>query len=103
MTNAIQEWIERVAITPVDGEEGPADVCVIELGGTIGTEDISCTRKFSLSKEKRFWSLRRYLFLHAGDIESMPFIEALGQLSHRAGKVISVNFYVQGNQKSIKL
>lgn len=21
---------------PVDGEEGPADVCVIELGGTIG-------------------------------------------------------------------
>ncbi|CAA3015645.1 CTP synthase-like [Olea europaea subsp. europaea] len=55
VTNAIQEWIERVAITPVDGEEGPADVCVIELGGTIG------------------------------DIESMPFIEALGQLSHRAG------------------
>ncbi|KAL3520424.1 hypothetical protein ACH5RR_018573 [Cinchona calisaya] len=55
ITDAIQEWIERVAATPVDGKEGPADVCVIELGGTIG------------------------------DIESMPFIEALGQFSYRVG------------------
>ncbi|GAV80102.1 GATase domain-containing protein/CTP_synth_N domain-containing protein [Cephalotus follicularis] len=55
ITDAIQGWIERVAVIPVDGEEGPADVCVIELGGTIG------------------------------DIESMPFIEALGQLSCRVG------------------
>uniref|UniRef100_A0A0D9YBQ4 CTP synthase n=3 Tax=Oryza TaxID=4527 RepID=A0A0D9YBQ4_9ORYZ len=55
ITNAIQEWIERVAMVPVDGKEGPADVCVIELGGTIG------------------------------DIESMPFIEALGQFSYRVG------------------
>ncbi|PKU77595.1 CTP synthase 1-like [Dendrobium catenatum] len=55
ITDAIQEWIERVAIVPVDGKEGPADVCVIELGGTIG------------------------------DIESMPFIEALGQFSYRVG------------------
>ena len=37
ITDAIQEWIERVAMVPVDGQEGPADVCVIELGGTIGT------------------------------------------------------------------
>ena len=36
ITDAIQEWIERVAKIPVDGKEGPADVCVIELGGTIG-------------------------------------------------------------------
>ncbi|KAG0448405.1 hypothetical protein HPP92_027848, partial [Vanilla planifolia] len=55
ITDAIQEWIERVAMLPVDGKEGPADVCVIELGGTIG------------------------------DIESMPFIEALGQFSCRVG------------------
>ncbi|KAJ8460832.1 hypothetical protein OPV22_033758 [Ensete ventricosum] len=55
ITDAIQEWIERVALIPVDGKEGPADVCVIELGGTIG------------------------------DIESMPFIEALGQFSYRVG------------------
>ncbi|VAH11451.1 unnamed protein product [Triticum turgidum subsp. durum] len=55
ITNAIQDWIERVAMVPVDGQEGPADVCVIELGGTIG------------------------------DIESMPFIEALGQFSYRVG------------------
>uniref|UniRef100_M1B2B0 CTP synthase n=1 Tax=Solanum tuberosum TaxID=4113 RepID=M1B2B0_SOLTU len=55
ITDAIQEWIERVAVIPVDGEDSPADVCVIELGGTIG------------------------------DIESMPFIEALGQFSYRVG------------------
>lgn len=55
ITDAIQEWIERVAAIPVDGKEGSPDVCVIELGGTIG------------------------------DIESMPFIEALGQFSYRVG------------------
>ncbi|CAN4078547.1 unnamed protein product [Withania somnifera] len=55
ITDAIQEWIERMAVIPVDGEDSPADVCVIELGGTIG------------------------------DIESMPFIEALGQFSYRVG------------------
>ncbi|KAK7364374.1 hypothetical protein VNO80_12974 [Phaseolus coccineus] len=32
----IQEWIERVAKIQVDGKEGPSDVYVIELGGTIG-------------------------------------------------------------------
>ncbi|KQK09001.1 hypothetical protein BRADI_2g45390v3 [Brachypodium distachyon] len=55
ITDEIQDWIERVAMNPVDGKEGPPDVCVIELGGTIG------------------------------DIESMPFIEALGQFSYRVG------------------
>uniref|UniRef100_A0A0D9V3M7 CTP synthase n=3 Tax=Leersia perrieri TaxID=77586 RepID=A0A0D9V3M7_9ORYZ len=55
ITDEIQDWIERVAMNPVDGKEGPPDVCIIELGGTIG------------------------------DIESMPFIEALGQFSYRVG------------------
>ncbi|KAM0846337.1 hypothetical protein ACQ4PT_055745 [Festuca glaucescens] len=55
ITDEIQDWIERVSIKPVDGKEGPPDVCVIELGGTVG------------------------------DIESMPFIEALGQFSYRVG------------------
>ncbi|KAL1213188.1 hypothetical protein V5N11_026448 [Cardamine amara subsp. amara] len=36
ITDAIQEWIERAARIPVDGQSGPADVCVIELRGTIG-------------------------------------------------------------------
>lgn len=38
ITDAIQEWIECVAMIPVDGKEGPPDVCVIELGGTIGED-----------------------------------------------------------------
>lgn len=56
ITDAIKNWIESVSVIPVDGKEGPADVCVIELGGTVG------------------------------DIESMPFIEALRQLSFSVGQ-----------------
>lgn len=55
ITDAIQDWIERVAHVPVDGREGCPDVCVIELGGTVG------------------------------DIESMPFVEALRQFQFRVG------------------
>ncbi|KAI3425471.1 CTP synthase, partial [Psidium guajava] len=55
VTDAIKNWIQSVSAIPVDGKEGPADVCVIELGGTVG------------------------------DIESMPFIEALRQLSFSVG------------------
>lgn len=36
ITDAIKNWIESVAVIPVDGKEGAADVCVIELGGTVG-------------------------------------------------------------------
>ncbi|XP_039146692.1 CTP synthase-like isoform X2 [Dioscorea cayenensis subsp. rotundata] len=56
ITDAIKDWIGSVSSIPVDGNDGPADVCVIELGGTVG------------------------------DIESMPFIEALRQLSFSVGK-----------------
>lgn len=55
ITDEIQNWIDRVSNIPVDGNQGPADVCVIELGGTVG------------------------------DIESMPFIEALRQFQFRVG------------------
>lgn len=55
MTDEIQDWIERVSRLPVDGSPGQPDVCIIELGGTVG------------------------------DIESMPFIEALRQFQFRVG------------------
>ncbi|KAG9786668.1 CTP synthase [Exophiala dermatitidis] len=56
LTNAIQDWIERVARIPVDDSGEEPDVCIIELGGTVG------------------------------DIESGPFIEAMRQLRRRAGR-----------------
>ncbi|XP_020572782.1 CTP synthase-like [Phalaenopsis equestris] len=56
ITDAIKNRIESVSSIPVDGKDDLADVCVIELGGTVG------------------------------DIESMPFIEALRQLSFSLGK-----------------
>jgi CTP synthase len=55
VTDEIQDWIERVSRLPVDGSPGQPDVCIIELGGTVG------------------------------DIESMPFIEALRQFQFRVG------------------
>ncbi|MQM10758.1 hypothetical protein Taro_043653 [Colocasia esculenta] len=55
ITDAIKNWIETVSSVSVDGKDGPPDICVIELGGTVG------------------------------DIESMPFIEALRQLSFSVG------------------
>lgn len=56
VTNAIQDWIERVAKIPVDESGAEPDVCIIELGGTVG------------------------------DIESAPFVHALSQLQRRAGR-----------------
>ncbi|KAL8714167.1 MAG: hypothetical protein Q9220_001896 [cf. Caloplaca sp. 1 TL-2023] len=54
LTNAIQDWIQRVAQIPVDSTREKPDICIIELGGTVG------------------------------DIESAPFIEALSRLRQKA-------------------
>eukprot|EP00210_Caulerpa_lentillifera_P008485 g8094.t1 len=53
VTDCVQDWIERVSHIPVDGKSEPPDVCVVELGGTVG------------------------------DIEWMPFIEAIRQFQFR--------------------
>ncbi|ELU03640.1 hypothetical protein CAPTEDRAFT_148482 [Capitella teleta] len=53
ITDAIQEWVERVARIPVDGDNKEPECCIIELGGTIG------------------------------DIEGMPFVEAFRQFQFR--------------------
>ena len=55
LTDAIQDWIERVAALPVDESGESPDVCIVELGGTVG------------------------------DIESAPFVEALRQFQFRVG------------------
>jgi len=56
VTDAVQDWIARVASIPVDGSGKSPDVCVIELGGTVG------------------------------DIESAMFLEALRQFAYRVGR-----------------
>ncbi|KAH9926776.1 CTP synthase [Fomitopsis serialis] len=55
ITNAIQDWIERVSKIPVDETGEEPDVCIVELGGTVG------------------------------DIESAPFVEAMRQFQFRVG------------------
>jgi CTP synthase len=55
VTDEMQNWIERVAAIPVDKSGEKPDVCIIELGGTVG------------------------------DIESAPFVEAMRQFQFRVG------------------
>ena len=50
VTDAIQDWLDRVSHISVDGmSDDPPDVCLVEVGGTVG------------------------------DIESLVFLEALRQ------------------------
>uniref|UniRef100_UPI00398F3199 CTP synthase 1b isoform X2 n=1 Tax=Pristiophorus japonicus TaxID=55135 RepID=UPI00398F3199 len=64
ITDAIQEWVVRQARIPVDSDGVEPEVCVIELGGTVG------------------------------DIESMPFIEAFRQFQFKAKRENFCNIHV---------
>ncbi|KAL0743830.1 hypothetical protein Bca4012_085343 [Brassica carinata] len=65
ITDAIQEWIERVANVPVDGKEGPPDVCVIELGGTIGSKAGEADVTEWTARTKIYDTLQDPALLHA--------------------------------------
>ncbi|CAD6965820.1 unnamed protein product [Tilletia laevis] len=56
LTGAIQDWLLRVGSKPIDDSGEEPDVCIVELGGTVG------------------------------DIESAPFVEALRQFQFRVGQ-----------------
>ncbi|KAG8143248.1 hypothetical protein E2320_000509 [Naja naja] len=64
ITDAIQEWVMRQARIPVDEDGMEPQVCVIELGGTVG------------------------------DIESMPFIEAFRQFQFKVKRENFCNIHV---------
>jgi len=55
VTDTIMDWVQKVAQIPVNGTDDTPEVCIIELGGTIG------------------------------DIEGMPFVEAFRQFQFRVG------------------
>ncbi|MGB0284008.1 MAG: glutamine hydrolyzing CTP synthase, partial [Candidatus Poseidoniaceae archaeon] len=56
ITDAVMDWIETVAHQPSDDSGLEPEVCIIELGGTVG------------------------------DIESAPYVEALRQFQFRVGR-----------------
>lgn len=56
VTDAIQNWIKTIAFRSVDKYPGPPDVCLVEVGGTVG------------------------------DIESAVYLEALQQFACKAGE-----------------
>ncbi|EPY50859.1 CTP synthase Cts1 [Schizosaccharomyces cryophilus OY26] len=64
VTNEIQDWVERVARVPVDQSGEEPDVCIVELGGTVG------------------------------DIESAAFVEAMRQFQFRVGRDNFVSIHV---------
>ncbi|XP_012370999.1 CTP synthase 2 isoform X1 [Octodon degus] len=64
ITDAIQEWVMNQSKVPVDGNLEEPQICVIELGGTIG------------------------------DIEGMPFVEAFRQFQFKAKRDNFYNIHV---------
>ncbi|XP_062939573.1 CTP synthase 2 isoform X2 [Cynocephalus volans] len=64
ITDAVQEWVMNQARVPVDGNKEEPQICVIELGGTIG------------------------------DIEGMPFVEAFRQFQFKAKRENFCNIHV---------
>jgi len=56
ITDAIQEWVEKESKRSVTEDNAEPEVCIMELGGTIG------------------------------DIEGMPFVEAFRQFQFRVGR-----------------
>ncbi|XP_068126870.1 CTP synthase 2 isoform X2 [Hyperolius riggenbachi] len=64
ITDAIQEWVMNQAKVPVDKDRQEPQICVIELGGTIG------------------------------DIEGMPFVEAFRQFQFKAKRENFCNIHV---------
>ncbi|XP_007668627.1 CTP synthase 2 isoform X2 [Ornithorhynchus anatinus] len=64
ITDAVQEWVMNQATVPVDGNKEEPQICVIELGGTIG------------------------------DIEGMPFVEAFRQFQFKAKRENFCNIHV---------
>lgn len=61
LTDEIQAWIERVAAIPTDGRDGPPDVCLVEVGGTVGDIESSvfleALRQFQFHCEKGHFCL----------------------------------------------
>ena len=64
ITDAIQDWVEKVSRVPVSSESRAPEVCIIELGGTIG------------------------------DIEGMPFVEAFRQFQFKVKRENFCNVHV---------
>uniref|UniRef100_A0AC35UAJ1 CTP synthase n=1 Tax=Rhabditophanes sp. KR3021 TaxID=114890 RepID=A0AC35UAJ1_9BILA len=56
ITNAISDWIDRVAKIPVDGTNEQPHVCVVELGGTVGDIEgmpfLAAFEKYTMPKMK---------------------------------------------------
>ena len=63
VTDEVQSWVQRVSQIPVDSSGRNPDICIIELGGTVG------------------------------DIESAPFIEAMRQFQFRVGENVIMIIY----------
>ncbi|KAF5383027.1 hypothetical protein D9615_005089 [Tricholomella constricta] len=74
ITNAIQDWIERVAKIPVDESGEEPDVCIVEV--------TSLFRFYARTQPH----LDRQLGGTVGDIESAPFVEAMRQFQFRVGQ-----------------
>ena len=82
VTNAIQEWVERVAQIPVGKDDKQPDICIIE----VWQMDIFCLCLLNFSTPQLGGTI--------GDIEGMPFVEAFRQFQFRVGLQNFTNIHV---------
>lgn len=70
VTNEVQAWIERVSRVPVDGTGQTPDVCLVEIGGTVGDIESSVFLE----------AVRQFRSSHARDtcIVHVTFVPMLG-------------------------
>lgn len=72
VTNAIQDWIERVSKVPVDETGEEPDVCIVEVRTFHSAIVVNIDNSLQLGGT-------------VGDIESAPFVEAMRQFQFRVG------------------
>ncbi|CAI4222922.1 unnamed protein product [Auanema sp. JU1783] len=88
ITDAIVDWVERVAAIPVDGSNVTPDVCIIELGGTIGDIEgmayLAAFERFQTpSLRDRLMNVHVSLILHpnsTGELKTKPMQNSVRQL-----------------------
>lgn len=95
ITDAIQEWVERVARIPVDSTSHEPQCCIIEVSFCDSSSTFNCwigvvTPALNLTLLVCMLQLGGTI----GDIEGMPFIEAFRQFQFRVLRNNFANIHV---------
>lgn len=82
VTDEIQEWIRSTAFIAVDEDDNTPEVCIIEVGGTIGDMEnvyfIEAIRQFSMTEDVCF--VHVCMVIDNGEIKTKPVQHSVSKL-----------------------